>query len=89
MLGNVQYRDVLPVWKVVGQGHSVLAVGAGGGCLDFFFLLPIISFSFLPLSGRQLDIDIQVSKRAVKSKTSKQPFNKKELVLVGAYSLLL
>ena len=29
----------------------MLAVGAGGSCLDFFFLSPITSFFFLPLSG--------------------------------------
>ena len=36
---------------MVGQGHTVLAVGAGVGCLDIFFLSPITSLSFLPLSG--------------------------------------
>ena len=39
------------VYIIVGQGPSVLAVGAGGGCLDIF-LSSIISFFFLPLSGR-------------------------------------
>ena len=36
---------------MVGQGHTVLAVGAGRGCLDIFFLSPISSLFFLPLSG--------------------------------------
>ena len=31
---------------MVGQGLTVLAVGAGGDCLDRFFLSPIIFFSF-------------------------------------------
>ena len=35
---------------------SVLAEGAGGGCLAFF-LSSIISLFFLPVSGRQPDID--------------------------------
>ena len=35
---------------MVGQGFTVLAVGAGRDCSDIFFLSPIISF-FLPLSG--------------------------------------
>ena len=35
---------------MVGQGLTVLAVGAGGGWSDIFFLSPIIFF-FLPLSG--------------------------------------
>ena len=34
-----------------------LAVGAGGGCSDIFFLLSIISLFILPLSGRRSDID--------------------------------
>ena len=35
---------------------SVLAVGAGGGCLDIFSLICHFSF-FLPVSGRRPDID--------------------------------
>ena len=40
---NFQCRGVLLIWIIVGQGPIVLAVGAGGGCLDFFFS----SLSFL------------------------------------------
>ena len=36
---------------MVGQGLTVLAVGAGRDCSYIFFLSPIISFFFLPLSG--------------------------------------
>ena len=43
---------VLPIWIMVGQGLIVLAVGAGGDSLDIFSLSPIISFFFLPLSGK-------------------------------------
>ena len=39
---NFQWRGVLLIWIIVGQGPIVLAVGAGGGCLDIF---PLISFS--------------------------------------------
>ena len=42
---NFQYRGVLLTWITVGQGPIVLAVGAGGGCLDIFSL--IYHFSFL------------------------------------------
>ena len=42
---------VLPIWIMVGQGLTVLAVGAGRDCSGIFFLSPIISFFFLPLSG--------------------------------------
>ena len=53
---NFQSRGVLLNWIRVGQGSSVLAVGAGGGCLDIFSLAYYFSF-FLPLSGRRPDID--------------------------------
>ena len=36
------------IWMIVGQGPIVLAVGAGGGCLDIFVLL--YSFSSFSLS---------------------------------------
>ena len=43
---NFQCRGVLLIWIQVVQGFTVLAVSAGGGCLDIFFLLSIISLSF-------------------------------------------
>ena len=42
---NFQCRGVLLTWITVGQGPIVLAVGAGGCCLDIFSL--IYQFSFL------------------------------------------
>ena len=39
----------------------MLAVGAGGDCSDIFFLSPIISFVFLPLSGMDLWVTCGVS----------------------------
>ena len=42
---NFQCWGVLLIWIVVGQRPTVLAVGAGGGCLDIFSL--IHDFSFL------------------------------------------
>ena len=42
---NFQCRGVLLIWIIVGQGPPVLAVGAGGGCLDIFSLA--YHFSFL------------------------------------------
>ena len=36
---------------MVGQGFTVLAVGAGGDFSDIFFLSPFISHFFLPLTG--------------------------------------
>ena len=53
---NFQCWGVLLIWIIVGQGPIVLAVDAGGGCLDIF-LSSIISLLSLPLSGRRPDID--------------------------------
>ena len=39
-------RAVLPIWIMVGQGHTVLAVGAGVDCLDIFFSRLSFLFSF-------------------------------------------
>ena len=36
---NFRCRGVLLIWITVGQGPIVLAVGAGGGCLDIFSLI--------------------------------------------------
>ena len=50
--GNAMVLGKLPVplrptiCITVGQGHTALAVGAGGGCLDIFTLI----YAFSPLS---------------------------------------
>ena len=46
VLGKVPVPGRPTIWITVGQGHTALAVGAGGGCLDIF--TPIYPFS--PLS---------------------------------------
>ena len=56
VMGNFQCRGILLTWTRVGQGPTALAVGAGG-VVWTFFLSSIISFFFLPLSGRRPDID--------------------------------
>ena len=53
---NFQCRSVLLICIIVGQGPTVLVVGAGGGCLDIFPSFKISHF-YLPLSGRRLDKD--------------------------------
>ena len=45
---NFQCRGVLLIWIRVGQGPTMLAVGAGGGCLDILSL--VYHFSFLSSS---------------------------------------
>ena len=43
---NLQCRGVLLTWIRVGQGPTVLAVGAGEDCLDIFFSRLSFLFSF-------------------------------------------
>ena len=50
----------------------VLAVGAGGGCLDIFFSHLSLLF-FLPFSGRRPDIDGNIVSKGGKPKTTNQP----------------
>ena len=52
VLVNFQCRGVLLIWMVVGACSK-----CGWGCLDIFFLTPIIFHFFLPLSGRRFDRD--------------------------------
>ena len=40
----------MTIWMIVGQGPIVLAVGAGGGCLDIFNLLYLFIPNFKHLS---------------------------------------
>ena len=46
VLGKLPVPGRPTIWIIVGQGPTVLAVGAGGGCLDIFALV----YPFSPLS---------------------------------------
>ena len=46
VLGNLPVLGRPTMWMTVGQESIVLAVGAGGGCLDIFALV----YPFSPLS---------------------------------------
>ena len=46
VLGKLPVPGRPTIWITVGQGHTALAVGAGGGCLDIFTLI----YPFSPLS---------------------------------------
>ena len=48
--GTFQCRVILLVWIMVGQGHIVFAVGAGGGSSGIFFFYVAYRFSFPPPS---------------------------------------
>ena len=51
VLGELPVPGRPTIWMIVGQGPIVLAVGAGGGCLDIFTLLYLFS-SLSPGGGR-------------------------------------
>ena len=55
VLGKLPVPGPPTILNTVGQGPAVLAVGAGGRCLDIFTL--IYHFSLLSHSGRRPDID--------------------------------
>ena len=43
VLGKLPVPGRSTIWIIVGQGPIVLAVGAGGGCLDILTLLYLFS----------------------------------------------
>ena len=53
VLGKLPVPGILLILIKVGQGPTVLAVCAGGGCKDFFFSLVYRFSPFLPFSGRR------------------------------------
>ena len=56
VLGKLPVPGRPTIWIKVGQGLTALAVGAGG-VVWTFLLSSILSLLFLPLFGRQPDID--------------------------------
>ena len=56
VLGKLPVPGRPTIWIIVGQGPTVLAVGAGG-VVWTFLLSSILSSFFLPLFGRRPDID--------------------------------
>ena len=79
---NVQCQGVLLIWVRVEEGPTLLAVGAGGGCLDIFFSRLSFLFSFsLSLGDGPILTEI-LSQRAVKPKTTNQPYMSKAAMLI-------
>ena len=73
---NSKSWGILLIWILVGQGTTVLSIGAGGKTtgagLDIFSLLHYFSFSFsFSLGDNPIKTEI-LSQRAVKHKTTKQ-----------------
>ena len=46
VLGKLPVPGRPTIWIIVGQGPTALAVGAGGGCLNFFFYRLSFLFSY-------------------------------------------
>ena len=68
-LGKLPVPGGPTIWMIVGQGPIVLAVGAGGGCLDIFLLSSVFSLLFLCLSGSPIWTEI-LSQRGIKTRTT-------------------
>ena len=84
MLGIFQCHGVLLVWMVVGQGPTVLVIGAGGGLMDTF-LSPILSLSSsLSLGDGSILAEI-FSQRAIKPK----PSDKVVLIFIFLFSFTI
>ena len=73
VLGKLPVPGVLLIWIKVGQRPTVLAVGAGGGCLDIFFLSSIGFLLFSLSPGETARYRQILSRRAVQPKTTNQP----------------
>ena len=53
---NFQCRGVVLIWMIVGQGLIALALGAGGGCLDIFTLVYLLTSLSPSLSLKDIPI---------------------------------
>ena len=72
-LGELPVPGRPTIWMIVGQGPIVLAVGAGGGCLDIFTLLYLFS-SLSPSLWETARYRLKYCfKGPVKPKTTNQP----------------
>ena len=72
VLGKLPVPGRPTIWFTVGQGPTVLAVGAGGGCLDIFTLIypfSLLSPSLWETARYRLK---KLSQRAAKPKTTKK-----------------
>ena len=80
MLGNLPVPGRPTIWMIVGQGPTVLAVGAGGGCLDVFTLV----YPFSPLSPSLWETARYRLKYCLKGPLNpKQPTSQPSVILTG------
>ena len=84
VLGKLPVPGRPTILKLVGQGTTALAVGAGGGCLDIFTLL----YPFSPLSPSLLEMARYRLKYCLKGPLNQnQPTDHKRGWLGGAMVL--
>ena len=83
VLGKLPAPGRPTIWFSVGQGPTVLAVGAGGGCLDIFTLI----YPFSPLSPSLWETARYRLKYCLKGLLNpKQPINQPLSSLLGTHS---
>ena len=89
VLGKLPVPGRPTIWMIVGQGPIVLAVGAGGGCLDIFTLI----YPFSPPSPSFWETARYRLKCCLKGPLNpKQPTNqlfpnfKKHILLAGRHN---
>ena len=85
---NFQFRGVLLIWIIVGQGPIALAVGAGGGCLDIFSLIYIFSFLSPSLGDGPIYTEI-LSQRALNNQPPEFQNNSETLLRVSQNGLII
>ena len=81
---NFQYRGVLLIWIIVGQGPTALAVGAGGGGLDIFtlrYLFSPLSPSFWETARYRLKYCLKGPLNPKTTTTKKKKKKKKNIIL--------
>ena len=77
VLGKLPAPGRPTIWMTVGQGPIVLAVGAGGGCLDIFSLV----LPFSPLSPSLWEMARYRLKYCLKGPLNPKTTNQKILLL--------
>ena len=77
VLGKLPVLGRPTVWITVGQGPTVLAVGAGGGCMDLFTLI----YPFFPRSPSLWETARYRLKYCLKGPLNPKPTNQKQQLL--------
>ena len=84
VLGKLPVPGCPTIWIIVGQGHTALAVGAVGGCLDIFTLV----CPFFPLSPSLWETARYRLKYCLKGPLNTKPTNQPTLQLSQTHNIL-